>query len=293
MAIMNVSQNLRVRALLLPLLLSAGALAFGGEPAGTGAGDTAAKPVAARTPSPIHDRFAVRASYFRGSASTDAQIDDTAGGRIGTPFSAEDDFGLADSVSQGRAEFNIRLRERGKLRVGMFDLQRKATKQITRTFNYGDQTFLLNDRVTSEFNWRMFDLTWTYSFIHNDRFELGAGLGLHVIQTEASAAAPARAARESFDGAGPFATVAIDSVWRITRRFSLSLRAQTLDLTVSDISAMLADYHADVQFRWRPNLAVGVGYQSNRVELSAPLENPAGNMSFDVSGPELFLRASF
>ena len=80
---------------------------------------------------------------------------------------------------------------------------------------------------------------------------------------------------------------------RITRRFSLSLRAQTLDLTVSDITAMLADYHADVQFRWRPNVAIGVGYQSNRVELSAPLENPAGNMTFDVSGPELFLRASF
>jgi hypothetical protein len=252
-----------------------------------------ARPASALTPSPINDRFAVRGSYFRGSASTDAQIDDTAGGRIGTPFSAEDDFGLADSITQGRAEFMIRMRERGKLRVGMFNLDRKATVQLTRVFNYGDQTFVINDRVTSEFNWRMFDLTWTYSFIHNDRFELGAGLGLHVIQTEASAAAPARAARESFDGSGPFATVAVDGVWRITRRFALSLRAQTLDLTVSDLSAMLADYHADVQFRWRPNLAIGLGYQSNRVELSAPLENPAGNMSFDVSGPELFLRASF
>jgi hypothetical protein len=105
-----------------------------------------------QTASPIHDRFAVRGSYFRGSASTDAQIDDTAGGRTGTPFSAEDDFGLADSVSQGRAEFNPYARA---LRIGMFNLDRKGTVLLTRTFNYGDQTFVINDRVTSEFDWRM------------------------------------------------------------------------------------------------------------------------------------------
>jgi len=283
---MEIAQNCRSSVSLLVMLLAASV-------SGGAVAAESSRSSTAQTPSPINDRFAVRGSYFRGSASTDAQIDDTAGGRIGTPFSAEDDFGLADRVSQGRAEFMIRLRERGKLRVGMFDLGRKGTVVLTRAINYGDQTFVVNDRVTSEFDWRMFDVTWTYAFVHNDRFEFGAGLGLHLIQTEASAAAPARAARESFDGAGPFTTVAVDGVWRITRRFALSLRAQTLDLTVSDISAMLADYHADVQFRWRPNLAIGVGYQSNRVELAAPLENPAGNMTFDVSGLELFLRASF
>lgn len=256
-----------------------------------------AGPAAAQTitPSPIDDHFAIRASYFRGSASTEARVDDTTAGPggIGTPFSAEDDFRLPDGVRKGRVEFMIRLRERGKLRVDLFDLPRKGSTVMRRTIEYGDQTYAVNERVNSELNWRAINFTWTYSFIHNDRFELGPGLGLHLIQAETSAAVPTRSARESFDGSGPFVTVAVDAVWRMTQRFALSARAQSLRLTVSDITGSLSDYHADLQFRWRPNLAFGVGWQSNRMQLEALQENPGGTMDFNVSGPELFLRASF
>ena len=61
-----------------------------------------------------------------------------------------------------------------------------------RLCNYGDQTFRVNERVNSEFDWRSFDLTWLFSFIRNDRFELGTGIGMHFIQAETSAAVPAR-----------------------------------------------------------------------------------------------------
>jgi hypothetical protein len=248
---------------------------------------------AASTPSPITDRFAIQAAWWRASVSTDARIDDTAGGTTGTPFSAEQDFGMPDSLSRGHVEFMVRLKQRGKLRFDMLDLARKGSVFLTRTINYGNQTYVLGERVNSQFNWRALNFSWTYELLHNDRFEAGLGLGLHLIQAEAVASVPTRTSRESFDGAGPFVTIAGDATWRITRRFALTARAQTFKLTVSDITGMLADYHADLQFRWRPNLAFGLGYQSNRIELDAPNENPAGNMQFDVSGPELFLRASF
>lgn len=257
-------------------------------------GASAAEPVTETfTPSPIHDRFAIRGSYFMGSVSTDARIDDTAGGGTGTAFSAEDDFGLPDSMHKGRAELLIRLRERGKLRVDLFDLARKGSVVLNRTVEYGNQTYTLGERVNSQLDWRALNFTWTYSLLHNDRFELGPGLGLHLIQAESTATVPTRSARESFDGSGPFVTLAVDGVWRISRRFALSARAQWLELTVSNITGMLGDYHADLQFRWRPNLAFGVGWQSNRMKLEAPEENPGGTMTFNVGGPELFLRASF
>jgi hypothetical protein len=251
------------------------------------------KPDATVVASPVTDRFAVRASYVHAGVTTDGQITDTAGGTTGTPFSLENDFGFSDQAHQLRAELMFRLKNRGRLRVSALDLSRRASVVLNRQIRYGDQLFLLNDRVNSTFDWRMFDLTWMYSALKTERFELGTGLGLHFIQAEATAVVPARNARESFDGAGPFASLAADASWRFTRRFSVNARYQTYDLTVSDISARLTDAHADVQFRWRRNLAIGVGYQLNDIELNFPNENPGGLMQLKVKGPELFLRASF
>lgn len=248
---------------------------------------------AVTTPSPIADHFAVRASFISGSVSTLAQVNDTAAGVAGTQFSAESDFGLPRRSAQGRAEFLFRLHNRGRLRVSALDLSREGTAQINRVVRYGDQTFQVNERVKTTFDWRGFDLTWLFSFIRNDRFELGTGIGMHFIQAETSAAVAARGVRESFDGSGPFATLAVDSTWRITRRFSLNARAQTFEVTASSISAKLFDWHADVQFRFHRNVALGAGYQSNYVQLDIADRDPGGSMRFDVAGPELFLRASF
>jgi hypothetical protein len=248
---------------------------------------------AVTTPSPIADHFAIRASFISGAVNTQAQVNDTAAGLAGTQFTAESELGLPRHSAQGRAEFMFRLRNRGRLRVSALDLSRTGTAQVNRDLRYGNQLFRVNERVNTTFDWRSFDLTWLFSFIRNDRFELGTGIGMHFIQAETSASVPARGVRESFDGSGPFATLALDSTWRITRRFSLNARAQTFEVTASSISAKLFDWHADVQFRFHKNVALGAGYQSNFVRLDIADANPSGSIRFDVAGPELFLRASF
>jgi hypothetical protein len=248
---------------------------------------------AVTTPSPILDHFAIRGAVIVAKIKTNAQIDDSSAGVAGNSFSAESDFGLADSRSQGRVEFVIRLKNRGRLRVSALDSSRKATVRLNRNIRYGTQSLLVTDLVTSQMDWRAYDFTWTYSFLRSDRFELGAGLGVHLLQSSLSATVPARAVHEQFDGAGPYLTMALDSTWRITRRFSVSARAQTFELKVNSSSAKLTDYHADVQFRWRKNLAFGLGYQRNNVNLNVTNEDPSGTLDFDIAGPEVFLRASF
>jgi hypothetical protein len=245
--------------------------------------------------SPITDHFAFRASALLGSVTTDGRVDDPAAPTGGTPFSLENDFGLSPHARQARAEFVFRLRQRGRLRVDLWDLTRTATAKPPITVVYGGQTFTPTDTVNSEFNWRQIDLTWTYSFLHRTRYELGAGLGLHLLEAEANANATLATGpvSEKFSGAGPFVTVALDGAWRFTRRFSFSARGQYLNLTVSSVKGLLGDYHADVQFRWRPNLAFGLGYQSTHTRLEVSNNNPNGLMDLSTRGPELFVRASF
>lgn len=264
----------------------------------TGGIAQAQRPAAPEPASPVTDQFAVRAGYFLGNANTDGRVDDAASATTGTPFSVESDFRLTPRARQGRVEMMFRLRDRNRLRVDMWELNRSGVASPSTNITYGGNTFTPADSVHSRLDWRQIDFTYTYSFLRRQRFELGAGLGLHLLQAEAEARVAQGAGRptavyEDFSGAGPFATLALDGSWRISRRFAFSARGQYMRLHVSSVSAALGDYHADLQFRVRPNFAVGLGYQSTQTRLEVKGSGDNGLVKLAVKGPELFLRASF
>ncbi len=243
--------------------------------------------------SPITDHFAARVSYYRGKVSTDGSVTDPNSPTPGTPISMEDDLGLTPDVHQGRVEFMFRMRERHRLRVNMWEVNRNSTTSPKSDIVFGDITLLPTDTVAAQFNWRQTDFTYTYSVLYHPRFELGVGLGMHLIQADTEARVYARALHESFEGAGPFGTVAVDGSFLITTRFSFNARAQYMSLNLHNDNGKLGDYHADLQFRWKPNVAFGLGYSSTQAQVTVSNSNPNGDMKFDVHGAELFARASF
>jgi hypothetical protein len=242
--------------------------------------------------SPISDHFALTAGFFWGSVSTFGRFDSPAGIE-GTPFTAEHDLGLTGQARQPFIEIMFRLEERSRLRVDFIDLRRAADKTIDRTIQYGDQTFLVDNPVHSEFDWRQMDLTYTYSFLRGERYELGAGVGVHLLEAEASAEIPTTPQYADFNGAGPFATLALDGTWRISRHWALSARGNYLRIRIGSVGGMMGQYHADLQYRWKRNLAFGLAYRRQEVELDLHGTDPSGVLKFNISGPELFGRVSF
>jgi hypothetical protein len=258
------------------------------DPAGNRYSPPAPPPIA----SPISDHFALTGIYLLGHVSTDARID-PGNGIPGTAFTAEHALGLTDQADQFRIEIMVRLEERSRLRVDFFDLRRNGATVLDSTLQYGDQTFVNGDRVQSAFNWRQMDITYTYSFLRFEHFELGAGAGVHLIEADAQAEVPGTPNRVDYSGAGPFATIALDGTWLVARRWALSARAQYLNVSVGSLSGTLGDYHADVQYRWQRNMAFGLGYEHSVDQLQVRNENPSGVLRLTISGPEAFVRVSF
>ncbi len=251
------------------------------------------RPPAKVVPSPITDRFYVRGSYFKPDVDTDLRVDSGTTGVAGTPVSAEDDFGLDDSVDQGRMEMMFRLRERNRLRVDYFKLDRFAARTVTRPINFGDTTFDANQGAATSFDWRMLGFTWSYSALRRERYEVGVGLGIHLLEAEAIGQVIDTGERDEASGAGAFPTFAIDGTWRITPQFALTGRAQHFSVSVDGNSGSLADYHMDVQYRWRPNFALGFGYTIIRARLELDDDDFPGRFGLKTNGPEAFLRISF
>lgn len=260
--------------------------------AGQSADSSSAAPVA--TPSPINDHLAFEGIFFYGRVATTGTFNSNAG-VPGTPFSAEKDLGLTDQAIQARIELMVRLEQRGRLRLDFFDLRRQGSAVLDQNIQFGNQLYAEGELLNSEIDWRQTDFTYTYSFLRNDRFELGAGLGVHLIQTEATAQSPNSTQSSDYSAAGPFATIALDGSLRLARHWSLNARGQYFHLSAHTGSGALGEYHADVQYRWFPNFAIGAGYEYELVELNVQHSNPDelnGSVRLKVDAPELFLRLS-
>jgi hypothetical protein len=242
-------------------------------------------------PSPITDRFALRGTFFDSAVTTSLRVDSKGGD--GTLVNAERDLGLRGRVYQGRVEMYIRMRQRHRLRVDYFESDRSANKALTIPINFADQSFRKGDVANTELDLRMFGLTYTYSMLRSERFELGGGLGVYLVQGDARGRVPARELSQEVSGVAPVPTLALDGTVRISRRFAFVARGQYMNGSANNFNGSLTDYHADFQYRWRPNFAIGAGYSQMRLSLEVRGGTFPGLVSLNVRGPELFLRVSY
>jgi hypothetical protein len=245
-------------------------------------------------PSPLTDHFSLRASFFTAAPKTQIRLDSSAA-TTGDLLSGENDFALDDRIDQIRVESTLRMgkSQRNKLRVDYFKVSRDGNTLFNRTVAFGNSTFNLNDQVVSSLDFRMLSFTDTYALLRNDEFELSFGIGIHTLEVDAQGAVPARSVMEEASGAGASPTFAVDSMWTVTPRIAITARGQYFSVSTGSFAGLLSDYHGDVQFRWKPNVALGLGFSATRIALDVQKANFPGRFSLSARGPEAFVRVSF
>jgi hypothetical protein len=255
----------------------------------------ALKPKSLELASPVSDHFYMRLTYFQPTLTTELRVDSSGSTTPdGTLLSAEEDLGLDDVADQARIEFDIRMLERNHVRIDYFKLNRFSQRTLTRNIEFGDFTFNAGDTFRSKLDWRMLSLTYSYSLLKSERFEAGLGLGLHLLEVKAEGSEPGTLNREGDAEVGAAPTVALNAAFRISKRWAVTARGQLFSLErENEFSGELADFHADIQYRWRKNFAVGLGYSRLFANVDIVDADQPFMFDMDASGPELFFRASF
>ena len=245
--------------------------------------------------SPITDHFYIRAAYFAPKFNTNFRVDPSSAppGTMGTPVNAENDLGLDHRQHQGRVDFMFRMRDRNKVRVDYYESNRSGSQTLANDVIFGNQTFPAGQVAQTTFNLQQFDITYTYSFIRNNRFEVGTGLAAYFLQLDLIGAVPAQNLRQEVTAATPFPALPLDFTWCISSRWAATAHAAFLKINHHDLSGRYWDNHADIQYRWVPNFVVGAGYSSIRTDLTHEGGSFPGVVNMTISGPELFVRFSF
>jgi hypothetical protein len=244
--------------------------------------------------SPITDHFYIRVAYYTPQMRTNFRVDPSGPpGAMGTPLNAENDLGLPSRVYKGRVDFMFRLRERSKVRVDYFQADRSGSKTLTENVVFNNETFAAGQLAVSSFDWQQFDVTYTYSFIRNDHFEVGTGLAVYALQIDAVGAVPAQFQREEVSAATPFPALPLDLTWAISSRWAATARGAYLKVDLSGFRGWYADLGEDLQYRWNPYLTLGVGYAAIRTSLNRSGGSFPGGIGMSISGPQAFLRFSY
>ena len=148
-------------------------------------------------------------------------------------------------------------------------------------------------KFRSKIDFRDLSLSYTYSLFKGERIEAGLGFGLHIFEIHADGGEPGTLSREQDSEAGIFPTAAVNFAYRISKRWAVTARYNGLQVSDDDGEGSYSDAHADIQYRWRKNFAVGLGYTQTNVELELSNVDEPFLYNLDVKGPELFFRASF
>jgi len=244
---------------------------------------------------PITDHFYIRAAFYTPKYNTSFRVDPTNAppGTTGTPVNAENDLGLAHRERQGVVDFMFRLRDRNKVRVGYFESKRSGSQVLANDIVFGNQTFPAGELAQTSFDLEQFNITYTYSFIRNNRFEVGSGLALYFLQIDVIGQVPAQGLRQEVTAATPFPALPLDLTWCLSSRWAATAQAAYLKVNTHNLSGSYLDTHADIQYRWVPNFVVGAGYASIRTDLTHRNGSFPGVVNMTIRGPQVFVRFSF
>lgn len=242
----------------------------------------------------LNDRFGLQAGVIYSGTTTDVRFDADAG-TIGTDLSGEDDLGLGKNKVLARGEVWFRMKERHRARISSYfvPLNRRANTVLDRTIDFGNETFVVNERIESELKLNLLAITYAYSFVKNDRMELGASLGFDVVEFEAKATVPARLRTEREERSGPAPLVGLDGTVRIHGKWYAEARAQYLKVNISDVKGTLKTYDVNVMYRLHPNVTLGLGYSGFGINVDSTNPGDSGLIDISTGGPMLFARVGF
>jgi hypothetical protein len=243
--------------------------------------------------SPTEDRVRLSLGVVRYSNKTDIQINSSTD-VAGTPINAEDQFGLDKADYEAKIEAMVRVGERHRLRFDYFSLDRSGQATVTQPIIFRDVVLQPGDPLNADLSIRTFGITYGYSFLHSDRYEVAATIGVNDtdISARARVQTQARHVDQTEDQAGPFPTLGLDATYVVSKRFYIDSRAQYFRVHIDNIDGSLGLYELDALYRLRANISFALGYNAVRAHLSSTQTRQSGIFNFNSNGPEIFLRVA-
>jgi len=203
-------------------------------------------------------------------------------------------LGLDDQRTLIEAEITFLPGERHLLRLSGTSTRRSETTTLNKTITIEDDTFVINDVVSSKLDLTLFGLTYGYRFLKRERYELVGTFAIQIaeVDTNITGGSTGRNEQDAEDGVAPVPLVGLEGRFDFGDRWSAEGRIQYVGANTQDVEGRTYDARIAVTWRQNPYLVYGVGYRRFIIDVDSDDEDNSGRVDYTMGGPLLFLRAS-
>jgi hypothetical protein len=229
----------------------------------------------------LPDRFMLRlGGYHAQNADTIMRLDSN-NLPVGTYVDFHDTLGGDTSTTVYRMDGFYRFNDKHGLLFSWYALRFTGTKVLDRDIQWGDLTFPIFAKVDSELKFDTYKLSYQYSVYHNDKVELGASFGFHVMHISASIN-DTILGNQGEAVTAPLPVLGLFADYNFTPRFSVFYNYQWFFINYQDkVKGGLQDFLIGLEYRVFRNVALGAAY--NRFSLSIEAKGDAKTLNADTN----------
>jgi len=228
------------------------------------------------------DRFMLRlGGYHVSNAETIVRLDAN-NLPVGTYIDFSDTLGGDTSTTVFRADGRYRFNDQHGLIMSWYSLRFKGSKVLEKDIEWNGEVYPINTRVNSEINFDVYKLNYQYSLFHNEKVELGASFGFHIMKTEA------RLEAEGINQSGgqsvttPLPVFGLLGEYNFTPRLSAYYNYQLFFINYEDkLRGSLQDFLIGLEYRLFRNVGIGAAY--NRFALNAKIKGDKSTLYLDAN----------
>ena len=160
-----------------------------------------------------------------------------------------------------------------------------------------DNKIIVDATINSYFDMDVYKINYGYSFYHNEKVELMLTAGLHITTLDLGISAVGTidgVAGETYaSGAGitvPLPVIGFKGEYTIIKnRLFIEYKTDYFALKYDDIKGNLISSAINLEYRFVDHVGIGLGYNANKIYVSAEDEDKKFEVENNLSGAMLYL----
>ena len=235
--------------------------------------------------------FRIGAQAFT-KASTTIRIDSATLG-LGTEFNLENATNLEEDVTVGRLDGQYRFTDRHSVAFSYYNIERTGTRALDFDIDWGGVTFPVSTVVQSQFNEKIVDLSYGFTFFTRPNATLAATAGLHIISFDTGLRAANGSLERSNKSEAPLPVFGLSGQYRFADkwRFVGSLKVFSFDFDEYD--GTFTDLVLTVEHDTWDRFGIGFGLNSFGLDVTVGDANLSGSIDTEFDSFLIYIKGHF
>jgi hypothetical protein len=234
---------------------------------------------------PLPDNLSLRLGGYSVRNATTLVRRDSANAPVGAYIDFNDTLGGESTATVFRFDGLYRFNNHHALGFSWYAMNFSGSRVLDRDVIWGDQTYPVNFQLDSKLEFDVYKLNYQYSLHHDEKVELGALFGFHVMKTAISlnGFASGGAVQSNTESVtAPLPVFGLFASYNFTPQLSVYYNYQWFFINYEDtVKGGLQDFILGLEYRLVENVSLGVAY--NRFALHLEAKNNSSTTFVDTN----------